>query len=113
MRLNKILCMAIAAASCGMATVAPAQTARQIDRHVAKMRRFLHLSGVQAGTIRGDYFAASDEKKAIAHNRSFSPFQRQEKIREVTRDTNRQIAAVLSPPQLDQWKTWRREESGF
>ena len=91
------------------ATSAFAQSAREIDRHVADMRQYLHLSGQQAGTIRHDYFAASDEKKSIRRNPNLSDFDRDRRLREVNRATNEEIEAVLNPRQLDQFRghPWR------
>ena len=109
--MKKILCLVIVAASGAFATSAIAQSAPQIDRHVARMRKFLHLSGQQAGTIRGDYFAASNEKKAIEKNRNLSPMDKQARIREIDRGRNQQIAAVLSPGQLRAWRESRDARS--
>jgi hypothetical protein len=102
--MKRSLVLMIAAVFCGLTTGAIAQSARQIDRHVAEMRKNLHLSGQQAGTIRADMFAASNEKKAIERNLSIPPEVKRMKIREVTKATRDQIGAVLSPRQAAIWR---------
>jgi cytochrome c556 len=109
--MKKSILILAAAAAMGLTTTSFAQTARQIDRRVAAMRQYLHLTGAQAGTIRGELFAASDEKRAIAKNPALAPDQKQRRMKEITKSTREQIRAALTPSQLAAWKMHREMQT--
>jgi hypothetical protein len=105
----KISVLALTAGlTCALAAPSFGQSAPTIDRRVANMRRELGLTGPQAGTIRGDMFAASDEKRVINHNPNIGSFQKQQRTKEINRSTRQEIEAVLTPFQLRQYRAMLR-----
>ncbi len=97
---------------------APAQEAtptqqRQMhhDPHKQAMHmgRKLGLSADQTAKLEPILAQHRDQVQALQQNRSLTPDQRRMQMRDLNRNTHQQLAGVLTPDQMQQWQTMRRQ----
>lgn len=71
--------------------------------------RKLGLSSDQTSRLEPILVQRREQAKAIRQNTSLTPDQRREQMRDLHRKTTQQIAGLLTPDQMQQWKSMRKE----
>jgi Spy/CpxP family protein refolding chaperone len=82
------------------------------QRQAARLAKQLNLSADQTAKLT-PILADTDQKfQALRQNSSLTPDQRHEQMRSIHQNTEQQLATVLTPDQLQQFKTMRHNHRG-
>jgi protein CpxP len=88
----------------GQEQAAPAQN--------APARPDLNLTDDQKAQMKKIHENAKAQLDAVNNDSSLSADQKQEKLRQIHRDTHKQMQAILTPEQKQKMKEWRRSHRG-
>lgn len=69
----------------------------------------LGLSADQTAKLEPILAQRHDQMEALRQNTSLTPDQRKEQMRDLNRNTHQQLAGVLTPDQMEQWKQMRKQ----
>jgi len=95
------------------ASQAPAQTQEQAaPAHKPMDRPNLNLTDDQKAEMKKIHEGAKSQIEAIKNDSSLRADQKQAKIREVRKDTHKQIEAMLTPEQRKTMREFRKEHRG-
>ena len=110
----------------GLATLAPAaqQPAQEgqggprgrrpmsVDARLKRMSERLNLTDEQKEKIRPILQSEADQLKTLREDKSLSPEQGREKVRQIRQATNKQIREILTPEQKAKWREGREAGRG-
>lgn len=104
-----------AASAIAQSPVQDTAPVQQREMHHNPHRQAMHLSKVlglssdQTARLEPILAQRQDQITAIQQNTSLTPDQRMAQMRAVKRTTHQQVAAVLTPDQMQQWKSLRKQ----
>ena len=89
----------------------PMQHHMQHDPHrqAGHLSKRLGLSADQTAKIEPILAQRRDQAMALRQDTSLTPEQRKAKMHELNRNTHQQLAAVLTPEQMQQWQSMRKQ----
>ena len=97
---------------------APAQDAaptQQREMHHNPHRQAMHLgkklglSTDQTARLEPIFAQHRDQVQALRQNSNLTPEQRHAQMRDLNRNTHQQMAGILTPDQMEQWKQMRKQ----
>ncbi|GAA3762823.1 hypothetical protein [Terriglobus aquaticus] len=92
---------------------APAQQQRQMHhdphRQAMHLSKKLGLSADQTAKLEPILAQHRDQVEALRQNTALTAEQRHAQMRDLNRNTHQQLAGVLTPDQMQQWKAMRKE----
>ena len=104
-----------AASAMAQALAQDASPAQQHHRHHDPHKQAVHLSkklglsADQTAKLEPILSEQRDQVTALRQNSSLTPDQRKAQMHDLKRNTRQQLAAVLTPDQMQQWQTMRKQ----
>ena len=77
-------------------------------RQAMHLSKKLGLSADQTAKLEPILAQHRDQAMAIRQNTSLSPDQKHQQMHDLKRNTHQQLSSVLTPEQMQQWKSMRR-----